>query len=48
LPKDTYPENKISESKYKTFEEKIINNFNNISEDVILIFVSFVPDKRTK
>lgn len=48
IPKDTDSENKINEAKYTEFENKFMNSVENLSEDVILCFVSFTPDKRLK
>lgn len=48
FPKDSSSDLKISEAKIKPFEEKLLQMFDTISDDCILIFVSFSPDKRTK
>lgn len=48
LPKDGSEENKFSDVKYKDLEEKIIYNFERIPTDIVLVIVSFSPDKRTK
>lgn len=48
LPKDTDSDNKINESKYKIIEDKILEKFEQIPDDVVVVFVSFTPDKRTK
>lgn len=48
VPKDTFPSNKMRESTFDELEKKLLNNLEKVPKDVILVFVSYIPDKRTK
>ncbi|MEF2175055.1 MAG: hypothetical protein V3575_01180 [Candidatus Absconditabacteria bacterium] len=48
LPKDTNSSNKMRESTFAELEKKLVDHINKIPKDVILVFVSYSPDKRTK
>lgn len=48
LPKDTDKDNSVPASKYNDFEQKLVDSFQTIPDSVVLVFVSFTPDKRLK
>lgn len=48
FPNDTFDENKISKKSAKQLENHLLDDLDKVPEDVVLIFVSYKPDKRRK
>ncbi|MDO4713347.1 MAG: hypothetical protein Q4B28_01500 [bacterium] len=48
VPKDTYETNTLPAEKIESFFDSFQRNAPQLSEDMLVIFVSYKPDKRTK
>lgn len=48
VPKDTYETNTLPTEKIEAFFDTFQRNAGQLSEDILVIFVSYKPDKRTK